>query len=95
MFRRVLVDGGELIRHAVPQLAHLRRGGDVWLFASGRAIRLAPGLEYAGALIAGPLPLEASTLGSRLDDQALLRLLADLVNDGVLEIQPALTSDDG
>jgi len=94
----------EALAEAVRQGTPLRRGpvarlafiehddGTATLFANGEAIDLDDGPAEAIRLIAGRQVIPPETLSPHLGDDAVLTLLADLVNEGLLELDaPAPT----
>lgn len=84
---RRIQSGAELVRRAPHRIAFMEHAdGRASLFAHGREFLLGAELAYAAALVAGREALNADSLKDSLRDGAFQVLLADLVNDGHLEL---------
>ena len=82
-----LYDEARLRRSAIADFAYTSEDSMVTLYAGGHAFRLDPGLAFAATLLTGAEPLTADTLGQRLDDDAFVVLLTNLVNEGCLAVE--------
>ena len=88
--RKELEAGAVLRRRAVPEFAYVEQEeGRITLFVAGQAYSLPEHLSYAAPLITDPEPLSKDRLGDRLEDGALLELLAELLGTGSLLVEPA------
>ena len=78
--------GRRLERSAVSQFVYIRRDdGGVTLFVEGAAYDMPPRRAAAAETLCGWEPLDATSLGSLLDDASFLELLVELVDRGALE----------
>ena len=79
---------GATLRHGpASRLAYMAHDdGSASLFVDGEERRLPGDLAYAGPLLADRATVEIKALQSHLDDAAFVQLLAELVNEGVLEL---------
>ncbi len=88
--RAALRNGAALRPAAGARLAFIRHAdGTATLFAAGEAYPLGPDLAFAGPLLTDRRPVPASALQAHVDDEAFVALVAGLLNQGTLEIEPA------
>lgn len=85
--REAFGSGATLRRGAVYSLAyHVSADGETMLFAGGHAIPLAESVAFAAPLLSGKDALTAKTLAPHLENADFVRLVTDLVNEGVLRV---------
>jgi 50S ribosomal protein L16 3-hydroxylase len=84
--RRLLEDGAELHRSTRGDFAFVERDESTVLFAAGEAHDLSGALADAAPLLTGTKPLTTQVLD--LGNEHLMKLLAQLLNDGALWIEP-------
>ena len=81
---------GRGLRHGpVARIAFIdHEDGSATLFANGEAVDLDSDLAYAAPLVSGREQIPADDLTPHLEDDAFVDLVASLVNDGLLELDP-------